>query len=198
MSAEMKIVLIGDTNVGKTCIVKRATIGSFDEDSMPTLGASYTSKLIPVDDKEIRLQIWDTAGQERYRGMTPMYYRGAHAALIIYSITDESTFLEVDSWLTSLKDNASQNVMLFLAGNKIDNDDQRQVSPESGQAKATEIGAYFFEVSAKTGNGVEEMFQLIPKLFFEKYGKDKSNEDDKNKTSVDISKKKKKKKGDCC
>ena len=164
---ELKIVLVGHTNVGKTCIVRQATTGVFSEDSAPTLGASYVSKLTNVNGTDVRLQIWDTAGQERYKGMTPMYYRGAQTALIVYSVTDNESFESVDGWLASLKDNAEPNITLFLLANKCDCESERTVSTDQGKEKALQMGAHFYEVSAKTGDGIEEVFSDIPKFFLE-------------------------------
>jgi Ras-related protein Rab-5C len=165
---EMKLVLVGNTSVGKTCIAKMATTGAFADDSTPTLGATYVSKLVRLGNTEVRLQIWDTAGQERYRGMTPMYFRGAHVAIVAYAVTDSESFDGVDTWITSLRDNADAQIILFLVGNKCDLEDQRAVSSETGQKKATELSAVFYEVSAKTGDRVEDLFLDIAKSFLEK------------------------------
>jgi Ras-related protein Rab-5C len=165
---EMKLVLVGNTSVGKTCIAKMATTGTFAEDSVPTLGASYVSKLVRVDNTEVRLQIWDTAGQERYRGMTPMYFRGAHEAIVAYSITDQESFDGIDSWITSLRENADPEIILFLVGNKCDLEEQRVIATNTGQQKADEISAAFYEVSAKTGERVEDLFLDLAKIFLER------------------------------
>lgn len=161
------MVLVGHTSVGKTCVVRKATTGSFTEDSVPTLGASYVSKLVSVGSTDVRLQIWDTAGQERYKGMTPMYYRGAHVALLVYSVTEQESFDAIDSWLQSLQDSADPNIILFLIGNKCDLENERVIDTETGREKASKINANFYEVSAKTGNGIDELFQDIPKIYLE-------------------------------
>jgi Ras-related protein Rab-5C len=159
--AEHKVVLIGATSVGKTCIVKRGTTGVFDSSTMPTLGASYTSKLVNVGDSVTRLLIWDTAGQERYRGITPMYYRNAVAAIIVYSIADRASFEQVEVWLRSLEENIPAGVLLSLVGNKSDLDANREVPVDEGQEKANAIHATFCEVSAKTGEGIDELFVTV-------------------------------------
>jgi Ras-related protein Rab-5C len=165
---EMKLVLVGNTSVGKTCIAKMATNGTFADDSVATLGASYVSKLVRIDNMEVRLQIWDTAGQERYRGMTPMYFRGAHEAVIAYSITDQESFDGIDSWVASLRENADSEIILFLVGNKCDLEEQRVISTDMGQNKAKDLDAIFYEVSAKTGDRVEDLFTDLAKIFLEK------------------------------
>jgi Ras-related protein Rab-5C len=164
---DFKIVLIGATSVGKTCIVKRATTGIFEVGTQPTLGASYTSKVVTANETSTRLLIWDTAGQERYRGITHMYYRNAVAALLVYGINDRDSFNQIDVWLRSLQEN-TPNVLVFLVGNKLDLEDDRQVSVEEAQEKATEIRASFAEVSAKTGLGIEELFVCVASAAMEK------------------------------
>ena len=194
---ELKLVLIGNANVGKTCVVKKATTSSFSEDSVPTLGASYVSKAVTCGRTEVRLQIWDTAGQERYRGMTPMYFRGAHAAIIMYSLTDQESFTAIDSWISSLRDNADPNIIMFLVGNKQDlAAEARVVSTESGEQKAAEIKAEFCEVSAKTGYGVDDLFMNITRRFVESSPEIGNVEEE----TVDLKKAHKKKDGkkNCC
>lgn len=193
---ELKLVFVGNTSVGKTCIVKKATTGIFNEESISTLGASYVSKLVTYQGREIRLQIWDTAGQERYRGMTPMYYRGAHVAFIIYSISDRSSFEDVDDWLESLRENADVDIIIFLVGNKYDLENERKVSTEEGEKKAEEIGAIFYEVSAKIGYGIDDLFKDICNYYFEKHFK-KENGNKSNVLSIDDSNQQGKR-NNCC
>ena len=159
---DLKLVLVGSAGVGKTCCVRMATTGFFDQNSNPTLGASFTAKMVTFQGETYRLQIWDTAGQERYKSMAPMYFRGAHAALIVYSIIDQNSFKEVDEWADALKTNGERNVKVFLAGNKLDCESEREVSYEEGEAKAQQIGAYFVEISAKTGEHINDLFTEIP------------------------------------
>jgi Ras-related protein Rab-5C len=163
----LKLVLIGNTSTGKTCLVKQVTSGLFADSCAATLGASFVSKMLTIGDREFKLQIWDTAGQERYRSMTPMYYRDAQAAMVVYSITDESSFSAIDSWVDSLHQNAEPGLILFLCGNKVDLADARSVSTENGREKARRIGAHFAEVSAKTGKGVADAFAEIPVSYIE-------------------------------
>jgi small GTP-binding protein len=195
-SCELKLVLVGNTSVGKTCIVKMATTGVFGDDSVPTLGASYVSKLVTVGSTEVRLQIWDTAGQERYRGMTPMYFRGAHVAIIAYAITDQESFDGVDSWVSSLRNNADPDITMILVGNKSDMEDSRVVPTDKGEEKAKSISGLFFEVSAKTGDRIDELFTAIATSFLEKK---QDSDEPKAAETVQLSpgKDDKKKKG-CC
>jgi Ras-related protein Rab-5C len=167
-SFSLKLVIAGNTGVGKTCIVKRATLGTFHDETTPTLGASYVSKHLEIGKSEFRLQIWDTAGQERYRGMTPMYFRGAQAALIVYSITDLRSFDAVDFWINSLHEHGEADVIIFVVANKSDLEDERRISSEEGEGKAATRGALFFEVSAQTGDGIEDLFVNVCKMALEK------------------------------
>jgi small GTP-binding protein len=171
---ELKLVLVGNTNVGKTSIVRTAITGSFTDDTTSTLGASDSTKSVQVGTRTVRLQIWDTAGHEKYRGMTPMYYHNAQIALVVYSVAERETFNAVDSWLKSLKDNAEPNIHVFIVGNKTDLGDARCVSTDEGAAKADECGAEFSEVSAKTGFGVGDLFAAIPRLWLERQAVQKS------------------------
>ena len=169
MQKEIKIVLVGNTSVGKTCIVKQETTKTFSENTVSTLGASFVSEIKTINDCEVRLQIWDTAGQERYRGMTPMYYRNAQAAIVCYAVDDLTSFEGVDSWVDSIKNNAEPDTIIFLVANKIDLPN-RQISDQDGKQRAESINASYYEVSAKTGRGVEELFTDIPRIYLEKYG----------------------------
>ena len=164
---ELKVVLLGQSAVGKTCIVGSLVSGRFDENFSPTLGASYASKVLDINGKQVSLQIWDTAGQERFRVLAPMYYRGAQAAILVYSIIDDSSFGEIDYWSNSLNENAGSSVKLFLVGNKSDLDSQRVITFEQGENKANSIGAHFFETSAKTGDGINDLFTVISKVCLE-------------------------------
>ncbi|KAH0789637.1 small GTP-binding protein [Histomonas meleagridis] len=184
---EVKVVLLGQSAVGKTCIVSYLINGKYDDSASPTLGASYASKTLDVDGKKVSLQIWDTAGQERFRVLAPMYYRGAQAAILCYSIIDESTFTEIDYWSSNLKENAGPDVELFLVGNKCDLEKDRIISEEQGNAKASSIGAQFFETSALTGSGIEDLFTTISKKCLENMnepnGGASTGDDDKPKTA---------------
>jgi small GTP-binding protein len=198
-AVEFKIVLIGAANVGKTCIVQRGTTGAFNSGTMPTLGASYTSKMIHVNDKLVRLLIWDTAGQERYRGITPMYYRNASAAIIVYSIVDEESFEQIDPWLRSLRDNLPTSVLLFVVGNKSDLESGRSVPVDFGQDKASAIKAHFTEVSAKTGDGIEELFVFVASTCLDATAQKAGNADGSNVAeTVQVDGKKGDGGGQCC
>ena len=166
-SEEIKLVLVGNQSVGKTCIVRMATTGLFDEDTIATLGASYTSKTIVTETTEVRLQIWDTAGQERYRSMAPMYYRGSQVALVVYSVDRMDSFEAIDQWMESLRDNTESDLIVFIVANKADLEDSRAVTTQQGEEKAAMHNARFTEVSAKTGMGIDDLFNNIAKVYLE-------------------------------
>ena len=190
---EMKVILVGNSNVGKTCIVQQGVKGEFRNDSVPTLGAAYSSKIITIGQRSVNLQIWDTAGQEKYRGMAPMYYRGGKVALVCYAINDKASFKGINSWINDLKENADPSVIIFIVANKCDLEEQREVEAEEALDLANQINAQFYEVSAKTGQNIDTLFQDIVKVYLESIDKfSKAN-------SIDIApgKGKKKSKG-CC
>jgi Ras-related protein Rab-5C len=168
-AVEFKVVFIGATSVGKSCIVKRSTAGTF-KSCVPTLGASYASKSVDASGTQVRLLLWETAGQKRYRPITPMYYRGATAAVLVYSVADRESFAQIDVWLISLHKNLNTKVLMFLVGNKCDLEDIRDVGTAEGQEKANAMEAKFAEVSAKTGAGIDELFECIAQTCLEEGG----------------------------
>jgi Ras-related protein Rab-5C len=159
---DVKVVLIGESAVGKTAIVRYAITDTFiDEKHVPTVGVSESILTLTVGDNAYRLQLWDTAGQERYRSLAPLYYRGAHAALVVYAVDDAKSFEMLDYWIRTLRDEAPPNVIVFIVGNKIDLQ-ARAVSEEDGTEKAATVGCHFAEVSALSGKGIRDLFSAIP------------------------------------
>jgi len=164
VAIEAKIVLLGDTGVGKTSIALRFTQDTFQVRTNPTIGASFLMKNMVFDDKKIKLQIWDTAGQERFRSLAPMYYRGASAALLVYDITSLVSFNKVKEWINELRLNVPEDIIMVVVGNKVDRAAKhRQVKFEVGYDYARSVGASFTETSAKTKEGIEEVFNDIAK-----------------------------------
>lgn len=162
-----KVVLLGEGRVGKTSILLRFVENSYIEGRPSTLTASYLEKHVIVDDKrEAQLSIWDTAGQERFHSLGPIYYRDAKGAILVYDITDESTFDRVKSWTKELRKMVGDNtkICITIVGNKIDLERRRVVSQQSATKYAESVGATFFEVSAKTGRGVENVFEELTKV----------------------------------
>ncbi|KAF6037946.1 RAB22A [Bugula neritina] len=158
---EIKLCLLGDTCVGKTSVVQRFVLDSFKPGTETTIGASFMSKTLLVDGKSYRFQIWDTAGQEKYRSLAPMYYRGASAAIIMYDITKEETFKSLKSWIKELKERGPKNIVIAIAGNKNDLEDEREVTTSEAAEYCSQLGAIFTETSALTAIGVNELFTNI-------------------------------------
>ncbi|KAK8892295.1 hypothetical protein M9Y10_029520 [Tritrichomonas musculus] len=197
--SEVKVVLLGQSAVGKTCIVNHLLTGKFDDSVSPTLGASYASKTLDINNQKVSLQIWDTAGQERFRVLAPMYYRGAQAAILVYSIIDDASFQEVDYWASSLKENAGSGVELFLVGNKCDLESERVIKEDQGKDKAESIGAQFFETSALTGASISDLFTTLAKKCIENNPSTESGTSGKeNANTVDVTKKSSRKSGKGC
>ncbi|CAN6209752.1 unnamed protein product, partial [Urochloa humidicola] len=158
----IKLLLIGDSGVGKSCLLLRFSDGSFTTSFITTIGIDFKIRTIELDGKRIKLQIWDTAGQERFRTITTAYYRGAMGILLVYDVTDESSFNNIRNWIRNIEQHASDNVNKILIGNKADMDESKRAVPTSkGQALADEYGIKFFETSAKTNLNVEQVFFSI-------------------------------------
>nr|GLL33761.1 serine/threonine-protein phosphatase PP1 isozyme 2-like [Ipomoea trifida] len=156
-----KIVLIGDSGVGKSNILSRFTRNEFCLESKSTIGVEFATRTLQVEGKTVKAQIWDTAGQERYRAITSAYYRGAVGALLVYDITKKQTFDNVQRWLRELRDHADSNIVIMMAGNKSDLNHLRAVSEQDGQALAEKEGLSFLETSALEALNVEKAFQTI-------------------------------------
>jgi len=156
-----KVVLIGDSGVGKSNLLSRFTRNEFNLESKSTIGVEFATRSINVDGKTVKAQIWDTAGQERYRAITSAYYRGAVGALLVYDIAKHATYENVTRWLKELRDHADQNIVIMLVGNKSDLKHLRAVPTEEAKAFATEHGLSFIETSALDASNVEPAFQNI-------------------------------------
>lgn len=158
-----KLVLLGDSSVGKSCLVAQFVRGEFHDFQEPTIGAAFLTAQLALDDSSsntIRLEIWDTAGQERYRSLAPMYYRGAAAAIVVFDLTSQESFNGAKSWVKELQRRGDANVIIALAGNKIDVEG-RVVEKEEATAFAEENGIIYMETSAKTAQNVRELFLAV-------------------------------------
>ena len=164
----VKMVLIGDSSVGKTNIMSKFLKNEFREDSRATVGVEFGSKIFSVDKYKVKVQIWDTAGQERYRAVTNAYYKGAKGAFIVYDITRKETFDNVERWYYDLKNSSDKNPTIMLIGNKSDLESQRQVSKENGEEKAKSFELAFMEMSALSGENLEKGFNLLVTEIFNK------------------------------
>eukprot|EP00123_Amoebidium_parasiticum_P001093 comp12097_c0_seq1/m.6829 comp12097_c0_seq1/g.6829 ORF comp12097_c0_seq1/g.6829 comp12097_c0_seq1/m.6829 type:complete len:216 (-) comp12097_c0_seq1:565-1212(-) len=156
-----KVVLIGDSGVGKSNLLSRFTRNEFNLESKSTIGVEFATRSLKVDGKTIKAQIWDTAGQERYRAITSAYYRGAVGALLVYDIAKHLTYENVERWLKELRDHADSNIVIMLVGNKSDLRHLRAVPTEEAKAFAELHGLSFIETSALDSTNVELAFQNI-------------------------------------
>ncbi|KAH6864050.1 ras family-domain-containing protein [Alternaria alternata] len=162
----IKLLLIGDSGVGKSCCLLRFSEDSFTPSFITTIGIDFKIRTIELDGKRVKLQIWDTAGQERFRTITTAYYRGAMGILLVYDVTDERSFnstspLDIRTWFSNVEQHATEGVNKILIGNKCDWEEKRAVSTEQGQALADELGIPFLEVSAKSNINVDQAFYSL-------------------------------------
>ncbi|XAR49336.1 hypothetical protein NMG60_11032505 [Bertholletia excelsa] len=156
-----KVVLIGDSGVGKSNILSRFTRNEFCLESKSTIGVEFATRTLQVEGRTVKAQIWDTAGQERYRAITSAYYRGALGAILVYDVTKPTSFENISRWLKELRDHADSNIIIMLIGNKTDLKHLRAVATEDAQGFAEREGLSFIETSALEAVNVEKAFQMI-------------------------------------
>lgn len=156
-----KILLIGDSSVGKTSVLLRYIDGKFDPESRSTIGVDFKVATLDIGGKSVKLQLWDTAGQETFRTIVSSYYRGAHGVIFVYDVTAEQTFNSVERWFSEATSNLRQKVPMLLIGNKIDLEDQRQIPSERGAKFAEDHGMEFLEGSALLDTNIREAFERM-------------------------------------
>ena len=177
-----KLILIGDSSVGKSNILLKYLRNEFDENSKATVGVEFGTKNILINGKKIKIQIWDTAGEERYRSITSAYYKGAKGAFIVYDITRKTTFDNIDKWISDLKLNGDENICIIILGNKSDLNEKRQVQEKDGIQKAEMFKTAFLETSALNGDNITKAFEeLIEQI----YQNNKSSFENDNKKEID-------------
>jgi len=154
----LKLLLVGDSGVGKTCLLLRFVEKTFQSSFISTIGIDFKMKTVDIDGQVVKLQIWDTAGQDRFRAITTAYYRGAMGIVLVYDITEEQSFLNVRNWVTSIHEHGADNIVVVLVGNKCDMVDRRSISKERGREMADEYSMRFYEASAKNDINVKELF----------------------------------------
>ena len=198
----VKITLLGSSGVGKTCIIKRYTEGSFDENNQSTSGASYSQKLIVVENKQIQLDLWDTAGQEKYRSLGRHFYKDAYIVCLVYDITNSQSFEDLkEKWYNDLKTFGEKNNVLAVVGSKSDCYEKEDVTEEEAREYANSIGAVFMLTSAKTGANIDLLFDTLIRQYLgpaftkkvQEMKQDKGEVKKVTKNSVNLKKSKK-----CC
>jgi len=157
----LKIIMIGDSGVGKSCVLKAFMGDPYQPGYTSTIGVDFEIKPVVLEGKTVNLQIWDTAGQERFRTITTSYYRSSDTILMVYDVTDQNTFKNLDSWLEDVRLYARKNVLIILLGNKVDLPDEREVDFKVAEEFAQRNGMEYVEVSAKEGVNVQEAFKKI-------------------------------------
>lgn len=197
-----KVLLLGDSAVGKTCFLLRYSDDSFTENHISTIGLDYRLKMINMDnDKIVKMQIWDTAGQDRFRAITKNYYKGAHGIVLMYDVTNSGTFSNIKNWLSQIKENTSDKVKIVLVGNKVDEEHLRKVSHDEGKRLSEEYKLEFFETSAKNNIRIEDTFGYLTREIYKANSKD-TDTGEKRKSNISIDNKevdeKTKKKKKCC
>ncbi|OII71007.1 RAS family protein SEC4 [Cryptosporidium andersoni] len=168
----IKLLLLGDSAVGKSSLLLRFCENKFENSFVLTIGVDFKSKIIELNGKKLKLQVWDTAGQERFRTITPAYFRSAMGVILVYDITNIETFNNLSYWMKNLEEYANINVQKILVGNKCDLNSQRQVSEQRGKELAQEYKIPFFETSAKLDSSVTEAFSCIAEEIKQKFFSD--------------------------
>lgn len=190
-----KILTIGESGVGKTCIAKRFVQDKFVKNHLVTIGVDYFAKTLHINNKDIKLKIWDTAGQERFKTLTAQYYKGADGILLVYDVTDEESYDKIRDWMGQISLNTKKDdIGLVLLGNKIDLN-PRKVTKEMGDKLGGELNIKYFETSALSGQGINESFEELTRIIMKKRGIGEGN---KVPGTVNLNKKKKEDGCECC
>ena len=175
-----KILLLGDSGVGKSSLLLRYTKNEFMTDMRSTIGVEFGLKYIKIENLQLKVQIWDTAGMERYRSITNAYYKGAKGVIAVYDICRKKSFESVDKWIEDFKSKADEDAVILLIGNKNDLNEKREVSIEEAEIKAKKNKFAFMETSAKDNNNVQKAFETLFEEIIKKYKEKNEINDDKN------------------
>ena len=170
-SVFFKILLIGDLGVGKSCVILRYVEGDFPGNIMSSIGVDFKTKQIDYADRLVKMQIWDTAGHEKFRTITTSYYKSAHAIIILYDITQKTSFDHIKNWITEIDKFGKQGVLKVIVGNKLDLENNRKIKKEDAENLALKYGVKLWEVSAKDNTNIEEMFIDTIKTLLERNSK---------------------------
>ena len=194
---KIKIMIIGESKIGKTSLISRYCNNEFYGAYLSTIGIDFQIKNIMLNNKKIRLQIWDTAGEERYRNIAKNYFQSSDGFIVVYDISNSDSFDKLDNWIEQIKNNSQEKSKMILFGNKSDLEDIRQVSKEEGEEYARKNNLSFFEVSAKEGTNVQEGFEFFVKEILNSFSPNENYKKRKSKmlsTPIQLPKKKR----SCC
>ena len=189
---KLKLVLLGDSGVGKTNLISRYISNNFDENTRATIGVEFFCKNFRINKKRtIKVEIWDTAGQERYKAITSVYYKGAKGAFIVYDITSRKTFENIDKWIGEIKERTTDDVKLIIIGNKTDLNNEREVKSEEALIKYQDMDIPLIETSALEDTNVNEAFINLIKIVYQDYARKEKEEknninDNKNSKGIDL------------
>jgi small GTP-binding protein len=163
---KVKLIIVGDSGVGKTNLISRFASDKFQSNSKATIGVEFIYKTLKINKEIFKVEIWDTAGQERYKSITSAYYKGAKGAIIVYDITSETSFNNIENWINEVKSKASNNIQIMIIGNKTDLYKERKISVEKGIEKAKTLNFHLFEASALDKTNVKEAFNYLLKEMY--------------------------------
>lgn len=181
---EVKIILIGDASVGKSCIVQQYVTGTFQDLTKATVGAAFISKDVEMEGKNYTLNIWDTAGQEAYRYLVPMYYRDAGIGIIVFDITKRESYDSVSTWLEDARKEVGDTLLVVICGNKCDLDSERQVTFDEAMVFASQNNILYTETSALSGSGVGKLFEMSLLEYQKRNATAEKKDEDDNKNEV--------------
>ncbi|XP_053191473.1 ras-related protein Rab-15 [Scomber japonicus] len=170
-----RLLMLGDSGVGKTCMLRRFTESEFDPSHISTIGVDFKMKTLEIDGIKVRVQIWDTAGQERYQTITKQYYRRAQGIIFVYDITNEPSYLHIAKWISDVEEYAPEKVQRILVGNKSDEEPMRRVTKTEGSKLAGHYGMDFFETSASSSSNISESFTRVTELVLQAHKRDVDN-----------------------
>ena len=196
-----QILLIGDSLVGKTCLIQRYVNGTFKDDYITTVGLDYHTKLEIINNLNVSVKLWDTAGQERFKALTPSFFRNAEGVVIAYDVTNSESFDNLKFWISSIKTNLFEKnifIPIIIIGNKIDLEDMREISKDVASTFAKENKFKYFETSAKTGEGVDEAFRDLINQVLANLDKNEEGTIERKSIKIEENKDNKQKKKGCC
>ncbi|CAD8043459.1 unnamed protein product [Paramecium primaurelia] len=165
-----KFIIVGDTNVGKSCLLLQFTDSRFRNEHDATIGVEFGSRNLKINEKQIKLQIWDTAGQESFKSITRSYYRGSIGGILVFDVTNRQSFEDVQKWYNEIQGYACDKIEMVIVGNKIDLEERREVKTEEAKKFAQKFGFDYFETSAKTGENVDAVFESMANKVLAKIG----------------------------